>query len=468
MRRLLRWCGRALIAAIGLAVLLALTTLTTVDTTPFAQTDYYASTLRALDADERTMSATGTVRAGFGKTRLTPSLGATTEVPAEGRFQQIPLAGYGSRRGAPATGVHDDVFVRAVAFEVAGQHLIMLSADALIVPREVTEETAGRLRKRFGLPRESLYFGATHTHASLGGWGRGPVGRAFAGPFNPGAVEWFAQQLTTAAESALEDLTPAALGQGSFLAPEHVRNRLVGSDGPVNPRFDCLWIRQDDGDHAVIGSYAAHATILPASVTEFSSGYPGVWAKAVETNRVKLAVFFAGTVASHSPMAGADGFEGADIMGQQLAARTVSTLASTCLTNRITLGVAAVPVSLPPLQPRLSHRVCLRPWVARRLLPIESFTWLQVVQFGQRLWVATPCDFSGELADVLSKELAPKSLAPVFTSFNGDYVGYVIPSHYYGLPGYESRTMAFHGPHFADYLSDTILRLARRLTNSPE
>jgi len=468
MRRILRWCGRAALAVIGLAVLLAVTTLTTVDSTPFAQTDYYASTLRALDDQERTGFATGALRAGFGKARLTPTLGVAAEVPTEGRFRQIPLAGYGSRRGTPASGVHDDVFVRSVAFEVAGQRLLMLSADALIVPREVAEETARQLQERFGLPRESLYFGATHTHASLGGWGRGPVGEAFAGPFNPGTLEWFARQLTAAAQSALDDLTPAALGQRSFLAPEHVRNRLVGDDGPVNPKFDCLWIRQADGDHAVIGSYAAHATVLPASVMEFSGGYPGAWARALETDQVKLAVFFAGTMASHSPVAGARGFEGAELLGHKLATGTIGTLASTVLTNRIGLGVTAVPVSLPPLQPRLSERICLRPWVAGRLLPVQSSTWLQVVQFGQHQWVATPCDFSGELADTLAPELAPEGFAPVFTSFNGDYVGYVIPSRYYGLPGYESRTMAFYGPHFGDYLSDMILRLANRLTNSPE
>jgi len=467
MRRLLRWSGRAVVTVIGIAVLLAVTTLTTVDSTPFAQTDYCASTLRALNEQQHTRVAPGTLRAGFGKARLTPTLGASENVPTEGRFQQVPLAGYGNRRGAPAAGVHDDVFVRSVAFAVAGERFVMLSADALIVPREVAEETARQLQERFGLARESLYFGATHTHASLGGWGRGPVGEAFAGPFNPGTVEWFARQLTAAAQSALEDLTPAALGQGSFLAPEHVRNRLVGDGGPVNPKFDCLWIRQDDGDHAVIGSYAAHATVLPSAVMEFSGGYPGAWARALETDHVKLAVFLAGTVASHSPVPGARGFEGAELMGRQLASRTAGTLASTVLTNRIRLGVAAVPVSLPPLQPRLSQRICLRHWVARRLLPVQSSTWLQVGQVGQHLWVATPCDFSGELADALAKELAPEGFAPVFTSFNGDYVGYVIPSRYYGLPGYEARTMAFYGPHFADYLSEMILRLGNRLTHSP-
>lgn len=468
MRRVLQWSGIALLGALGLGVILLVSTLTLVDSTPFEQTDYHTATLRELDQGTHQWNSQGLLRAGYGKVRLTPTLDAPTETPAEGRFQSIPLAGYGSRGGAPAVGVHDDVFVRAVVLEAGEQRLVLLGADALIVPTEVAEQTARLLRERFGLSRAALYFGATHTHASLGGWARGPVGESFAGPFNPGSIEWFSRQLAGAAEMALEDLTPASLGQGSFLAPDNIRNRLVGPSGPVNPEFTCLWIRQEDGDLAVIGSYAAHATVLPASVMEFSGDYPGAWSRQLEVDTLKLAMFLAGTMASHSPVAGASGFEGVELMGQKLAAQTTATLQSVVLTNRIRLAVSAAFVSLPPLQPRLSARVCLRPWLAQRLLYTRSTAWLQVAQVDRGFWVATPCDFSGELAKDLAPDLAPEGGSAVFTSFNGDYAGYVIPSAYYERPGYEPRTMAFYGPHFADYLSAMILRLAGRITSSPE
>jgi hypothetical protein len=42
------------------------------------------------------------------------------------------------------------------------------------------------------------------------------------------------------------------------------------------------------------------------------------------------------------------------------------------------------------------------------------------------------------------------------TSFNGDYIGYVIPLKYYHLNGYEPRTMSFFGPNVPDFFVDLI------------
>jgi neutral ceramidase len=74
--------------------------------------------------------------------------------------------------------------------------------------------------------------------------------------------------------------------------------------------------------------------------------------------------------------------------------------------------------------------------------------------------VSTPCDFSGELALGIKDFLRQRGGDAVITSFNGGYIGYVIPARYYHLPGYEPRTMSFHGPNVADYLDDTIRTLA--------
>jgi hypothetical protein len=51
----------------------------------------------------------------------------------------------------------------------------------------------------------------------------------------------------------------------------------------------------------------------------------------------------------------------------------------------------------------------------------------------------------------------------VLTSFNGDYIGYVIPGKYYHLDGYEPRLMSFYGPYVPDYLDELIRRAALSL-----
>ena len=159
-----------------------------------------------------------------------------------------------------------------------------------------------------------------------------------------------------------------------------------------------------------------------------------------------MALFAAGGMGSHGPRAGAPGFEGAQRMGDALAARTVQALTNFVLTNRLTFGLVGAEVTLPALQARVSNGVRVRPWLARRLLPVEPVTFLQGIRLGNALWLSTPCDFSAELALSLKAAATEHQLAAVVTSFNGDYVGYVIPAKYYTLDGYEPRTMSFFGP----------------------
>jgi hypothetical protein len=48
-------------------------------------------------------------------------------------------------------------------------------------------------------------------------------------------------------------------------------------------------------------------------------------------------------------------------------------------------------------------------------------------------------DFSGEYALQIKNALAVKGFKPNITSFNGNYVGYIIPGRYYYLNEYESK-----------------------------
>ncbi len=450
-----RWLRRVLWGLsgfLGLVLLGLVTTLAPVDP---------SATPQAEPVTTRSGAESTRFRAGFGRARLTPTGNAPQEDPAEGQFRSIPLAGYGQRQGVPAVGVHDDLWVKAVAFSSGGSTGVMVTADALIIPREVAQATADELARTRGLERDQIYFSATHTHCSLGGWGQRYVGEAFAGPFNPGVRVWFAGQLAAATLAALDDLQPAELGRGSFAAPQFIRNRLVGERGEVDPEFSLLVVRQADGDRAVLGSYSAHATVLGAEVMEFSGDYPGAWQRAVEESGVQLAAFFAGGVGSQGPRAPSGGFAGVEAMGRTLAEQTSHCLAGITLTNRVDFAVSFAVVTLPDLQVRVTDSLRLRPWATRQLFPpLEETTLLQAFRFGTEVWLSTPCDYSGELALQLKAAARAAGREAVVTSFNGDYIGYVIPSKYYHLDGYEPRVMNFYGPRVADVLSETLTRMA--------
>ena len=103
-----------------------------VDYQPYFRTLYYTQTAERLSSAAPAI-VQGELAAGFGRALLNPTLDAPVDDPAQGRFRMVPLAGFGSRKGRPATGVHDDLNVKAVALRsVAGQTGIVVSADALI------------------------------------------------------------------------------------------------------------------------------------------------------------------------------------------------------------------------------------------------------------------------------------------------------------------------------------------------
>lgn len=459
---------RGAVGVVALVAALLGAGLAGVDPRPHSGSEYAERTtarLRALTARTDVLTE-GEVRAGFGRARLTPTLGAAADHPERGEFVAVPLAGYGQRQGRPATGVHDDVWVKATAFAVGGKTSIVVAVDALIVPREVSEAAAGRIRAESGVDRAHVYFGSTHTHSSLGGWGEGLVAEAFAGGFRPGAREWMAGQLASAAIAAVKDLGPAAVGGGSFVAPEFVRNRLVGERGRIDPEFAVLLIRKTGGATGVIGSYAAHATVLSGSSMVFSADYPGFWQRSVEEKFGGQAMFIAGGVGSHAPRPPEGGLEGARRMGEALAERTVELLGTVTATNRLAMAFETLTVDLPPLQPRVSDGVRLRSWVSGRLLPVRADTALQAFRLGDRVWLSTPCDYSGEMALDLKEAARAAGLRAVVTSFNGDYVGYVVPSKYYHIDGYETRTMAFFGPQLPDYFDELLKGLVAAVAST--
>jgi hypothetical protein len=151
-------------------------------------------------------------------------------------------------------------------------------------------------------------------------------------------------------------------------------------------------------------------------------------------------------------------------MGQALARSVLERLSQTPLTNSLPFGIMGLEVSLPPLHARITDGLRFRPWVARRLLPVTPRSFIQAFRVADSIWISTPADFSGEMAANLKDYLRARGYAGVITSFNGDYLGYIIPARYDHLDGYEPRLMSFFGPNTPDYFDDLIRTMALELT----
>jgi neutral ceramidase len=55
--------------------------------------------------------------------------------------------------------------------------------------------------------------------------------------------------------------------------------------------------------------------------------------------------------------------------------------------------------------------------------------------------------------------MTPEGYEAFVSSFNGSYVGYIIPGKYFDLNNYETRLMGWFGPTMGDYILDLIEKM---------
>lgn len=451
--KLLRILGWVLLGILALVVGLAAVSLAPVDRTPYPQTEAYRQTQAAFERLRQTTStrhAGQPLRAGWARLNLTPA-------------QPGPTGGYGVRRGAAYTQVHDSVFVRAVVFDNGLTRAALVSADLLIMPPTVT----ARLRDvlpTIGFTLDRTYLGATHTHNSIGGWGEKIGGEIMAGDFDPQQVEFIAGRIVRAIDAAQQQLSPVRLGYEQVYQADMIRNRIWGNRGTVDPFIRLLKLENATGQTALLCTYAAHPTLLEDRNLALSRDYPGALVDALERQSVDFALFQAGAVGSMGPLSeGRDDWERVrnEALGLQLEIQRV--LPQIKLRPDSTLAIVALPLALRESQFRISENWRLRPWVWRWLFG-EAAAELKALRVGEVLWLGVPADYSGELVADYERLARQRGLRLVITSFNGGYIGYVTPDQNYDRPSYETRDMNWFGPGNAAYLGEFMQKLIALLS----
>jgi len=437
-----------------------------VDSTPYFATSYFKQSCAQADSlDKITFPVNDSLFAGFSRVSITPLLTGSEDKVSEGRFIRVPLAGYGDRKGKPATGVHDSIFVKAVALKAGKDTIVFVGADLLIMPPNITDSVAALLAES-GIRREQLFLSATHSHSSLGGWGPGYIGEQFAGKENINVEKWLVNSIAEAVNRSVYDLKPARAGTGSFNAGKYTRNRLIGESGTKNDEFSYICIEQHGGRKAVIGSFSAHATTLGDENMEISADYPGYWARRIEQATGGIALFCAGSVGSQSPAGEGKGFDKSRFIGEAIADTLLNNMKNDRMKDRIIFSELSLRMSLPGYYMRITTKINLTSFLSRKLMPQPKNVYLQAARINDMIWITTPSDFSGEYALQIKNNLAAKGFRSNITSFNGNYVGYIIPGRYFYLDEYESKIMGWFGPNMGEYTVDLIGRIIKIVSKS--
>ena len=432
---------------LGLLLLLSFFLIWFVDRPEISQTSAYQKTMAALDTFQvaANRTAPGTIKAGWGKASLTPQ-------------GPVALAGYGARKADVYQSIHDSVFVRSFVFENSVQKTAIVSADLLIFPPEVIKLIGDRLPE--GLSLSNVYFTATHSHSSIGGWQPGFVGKLFAGAYDDNMVKLIAEAVIASLTEADAAVDYAKVGYQKVEQRRLIRNRLVKERGTVDPWLRMVSIKKVTGESALLFTYAAHPTCLSYDYADLSGDYPAKIIQLLEeTSTVDFAAYMAGAVGSMSPEApGLRGWEKVDYMAEQLTEVIDASLPAIATEPVNLLDFHDFPFYPGDPQFKVTKDLRLREW-AFGLAFGEHEMEITSMQIGDILFIGLPCDFSGELVAPLETYASRFGLDLVITSFNGGYAGYVTKDEWYDLEKYETRTMSWYSHQMGAYLTESVKKI---------
>lgn len=228
------------------------------------------------------------MRAGYGKTEITPPLG-------------VELAGYGYYLKRRATRVDDPLFVRAVALEDRGRTYVVVSCDILGLNRSIVGRVRAGLLQKHAIPPSHVLIVSIHTHTAAPA-----IAHEGCGEVCPEYVETLPGAILAACEDALSDMRRVTSLRFSMrrLDGQYAYNR-AAEDGPVD---DCargfLLSRSERAPIALI-SYACHPVCRGRS-TGVSADYPGRVCRMAEEKGV-LPVYLNGLCGDIDPLTCEDG-----------------------------------------------------------------------------------------------------------------------------------------------------------------
>ena len=251
--------------------------------------------------------------AGAAKVEITPPTG-------------YPMWGYASRKDKPCAGVRDPLHARALVLKIGESKIALVSLD---LGRAPTRDSLKRIREKLKSDGfAELFLVASHTHhgpvIETDNWPK--VGKPY--------VKELEEKLVAVIRKADATRKPARYGVSSTEVSLNRNRQSKRKDAPVDRELAVLRVEDIDGKpiaHAV--NFAAHPTMLPADLLQFSADFPGAMAKRVEDETGVPCLFLqgaAGDMSANPP----EGVKGPDEFGRRLGDSVLSLAKETKMTGK--------------------------------------------------------------------------------------------------------------------------------------
>lgn len=411
------------------------------------------------------------LEAGVSRVNITPPAGTI-------------MAGYAGRTGTAtpetATGVHDDLYARALVLSAGDVTVGLIVVDVLLLAGDFVEEARDAVSAATGLDGKHIIVATTHTHAGPGGLvspkiynGLLGLAAAFLGPPDAALQASLKSAMVVGVQEALADRQAVRVAVGVGFAPGVGANRRA-PDGPVDSdvvlvRFDSL----DGETRALLFSQACHSTVLGPDNRLFSGDLIGLACQTLENGgdtAIALGLTGAAGDVSTRYTRQESTFDEAERLAGLLVDTVRQTAARIIPTNdgRLWLnhGQVILPATPSPTHQELQQRLAtarqtltearrqnaptgqlrqaetavegielqlatLQQWIPQDSLPVEVYA----LQIGPAILCTFPVELFAQLGLTLRQEVGAEHTLVACCA--NDYLGYMPSQSNYEEGGYE-------------------------------
>lgn len=345
--------------------------------------------------------------------------------------------------------VHDSMFVRSMVFDVGGKKVAWVTYDLIFVHPYLKDAILEKVVK--DSIADFVYLSATHTHHSIGEWGKDPLTRILYG-YDDDVFNDLVDQAVESIIKANENKALAKAGYFRYNESRIIRNRVDREHGIVDPFIRGFKVEQETGEKACLYTFAAHPTSVSVNATFLTGDYPAEVNDRLEKGKVDFAMFTAGATSSmRAKYNQIYDFEAIDWFSDRFLQNFNQAFDTLQLKPFKEISYAKVPIFLRKPNLRFADKWRFSPWLVN-LLVDQKDPFIAVLKFDEVVCMGLPVEFSGEIMLQLDEKYKKQGLSLLVTGFNGNYLGYVNRDCYYHTKTDEEVALLnWYGPEAGNY-----------------
>lgn len=398
------------------------------------------------------------IKCGVSEFVITPSLG--TSIPGQ-LYQR------------KATGIKDDIYVKALVLDDGSRMIAFIAIDAVSVETREVAEIRKRVFESTGIPESNIMVSATHTHTGP------PTLDVFGSGRDEEYLLFMVKKASDVALIAFNRRVPAKVGFGAGSEKDIAFNRrywmkdgtvrtnpgienplIQRPEGPIDPTVTVMRVDDLEGHPiSVVTNYACHLDVTGG--TEYSADYPSELSKTLKNvlGQEVVSLFLTGTCGNinHVDVSGNISLEDDHYkkMGRILAGEVLKVREKIKMTNCLDICAGSAKF---PIEVRHPSQECIdkaskflseenddeiEACFAREIMVLQRSTEksmdveIQAFRIGNSVVACLPGEIFVEFGLKIRKE-SPFEQVIISTLSNGTHLGYV-PTAAAFIGGYEPR-----------------------------